>query len=188
MMSSPSRGPMAAEEVVVVSALRTPICKARRGAFSETTPDDLLLSVLAATLSSTGLPPHLVGDVVVGNVQQAGSFAGPARMAALRAGIPASVPLLALNRQCSSGLQAVATVAAAISAGEIAIGIGAGVESMSFGGGANPSEMPPCNANDIIAHRLASQCLVPMGMTAENVAERYGITRRYGSHPLPCQL
>jgi len=163
--------------VVVVSALRTPICKARRGALRNVTPDDLLCAVLRSTLSSTGLSPALLGDVAVGNVQQAGSYAGPARMAALRAGIPASVPLHAINRQCASGLQAVASVAAAIAAGHISIGIAAGVESMSCGGGASPAEMPPCNLNEILAHPLAAECLVPMGMTAENVAERYGVTR-----------
>jgi len=165
------------EDVVVVSALRTPICKARRGALRNVTPDDLLCAVLRSTLSSTGLSPALLGDVAVGNVQQAGSYAGPARMAALRAGIPASVPLHAINRQCASGLQAVASVAAAIAAGHISIGIAAGVESMSCGGGASPAEMPPCNLNEILAHPLAAECLVPMGMTAENVAERYGVTR-----------
>ncbi|KAL1498828.1 hypothetical protein AB1Y20_014131 [Prymnesium parvum] len=159
------------EDVVVVSALRTPICKARRGALRNVTPDDLLCAVLRSTLSSTGLSPALLGDVA------AGSYAGPARMAALRAGIPASVPLHAINRQCASGLQAVASVAAAIAAGHISIGIAAGVESMSCGGGASPAEMPPCNLNEILAHPLAAECLVPMGMTAENVAERYGVTR-----------
>lgn len=168
---------MAEAEVVVVAALRTPIGRARRGAFKQTTPDDLLLAVLRATLQATRIQPHLIEDIVVGNVQQAGAYAGPARMTALRAGIPASVPLYALNRQCSSGLQAVAAVAAAIHAGHISIGLAAGVESMSCGGGANPSEMPPCNAGEVMDHPLAAQCLVPMGMTAENVAERYGVTR-----------
>ena len=165
-------------DVVVVSALRTPICKARRGAAKEVPPDDLLLAVLAATLERTGVPPSAIQDVCVGNVQMSGAYAGPARMAALRAGLPAEVPLYAVNRQCSSGLQAVANVAAAIWSGAIDAGIGAGVESMSHGGGvANPQEMPPANWDEIQENPLARDCLVPMGITAENVAERYGISR-----------
>lgn len=165
------------DDVVVVSAVRTPICKARRGAFKDTTPDDLLLSVMRAAIESTNISPEFIGDVAVGNVQLSGAYAGPARITALRAGIPDCVPVYSINRQCSSGLQAVASIAAAIHAGHISIGLAAGVESMSFGGGANPTEMPPCNIDDILSHPLASQCLVPMGMTAENVAERYGVTR-----------
>ena len=166
------------EDIVVISALRTPICKAKRGAFKDTPPDDLLLSVLKGTLDSTGVAPAAIGDVVVGNVQQSGAYAGPAKMTALRAGIPDTVPLYAINRQCSSGLQAVANVAAAIGAGHISIGIAAGVESMSSGGSANPQEPPPVNYDEVMSNPLAAQCLVPMGMTAENVAERYGVTRQ----------
>ena len=170
--------PRSPHDVVVVSALRTPICKARRGAAKEVPPDDLLLAVLAATLERTGVPPSAIQDVCVGNVQMSGAYAGPARMAALRAGLPAEVPLYAVNRQCSSGLQAVANVAAAIWSGAIDAGIGAGVESMSHGGGvANPQEMPPANWDEIQENPLARDCLVPMGITAENVAERYGISR-----------
>ena len=169
---------MSASDVVIVSALRTPICKAKRGAFKTTTPDDLLLSVMSATLDRTGLDPSRIQDIAVGNVQLSGAYAGPARMAALRAGIPETVPLYTLNRQCSSGLQAVANIAQSISAGTISIGIAAGVESMSMGGGvADPSNIPPANYEAVMGHEGAAQCLTPMGTTAENVAERFGITR-----------
>jgi len=164
---------------VVVSALRTPIGKATRGAFKSTTPDDLLLAVLRATVAQSGVAPSEVQDIAVGNVQLSGAYAGPARMSMLRAGFPASVPLYTVNRQCSSGLQAVANIAASIRSGSISTGIAAGVESMSFGGGvASPNaELPPANWDEIQANPLARECLVPMGMTAENVAERYGVTR-----------
>lgn len=167
-----------ADDIVIISALRTPICKAKRGAFKEVSPDDLLLTVLRATIDYTGVAPAVIGDVVVGNVQQSGAYAGPARMAALRAGLPDTVPLYSINRQCSSGLQAVANVAAAITSGYITCGIAAGVESMSSGGGSSPSEPPPANYGEVMESPLAAQCLVPMGMTAENVAERYGVTRQ----------
>ena len=89
------------------------------------------------------------------------------------------VPLHAVNRQCSSGLQAVASVASNISAGFYDVGIGAGVESMTHGGGvADPSgKPPPLNISAIFENELARQALTPMGITSENVAERYGVTR-----------
>ena len=154
-------------QVVVVSALRTPICKvwtpaclrgkpaqlttvplpqAARGAFKSTTPDDLLLAVLRATAVQSGVAPSEVQDIAVGNVQLSGAYAGPARMSMLRAGFPASVPLYTVNRQCSSGLQAVANIAASIRSGSISTGIAAGVESMSFGN-PNPNLNPNPNPN-----------------------------------------
>lgn len=167
-------------DVVVVSALRTPIGRAGRGSLKAVTPDDLLTTVLRATLETTGVPAESIGDVAVGNVQLSGAYALPSRTAALRAGIPTAVPVYAVNRQCSSGLQAVANIAQAISSGDIEVGIAAGVESMSFGGGvASPSAPPPpANWDATMEHPLAAQCLTPMGITAENVAERYGIGRR----------
>jgi len=97
--------------------------------------------------------------------------------AQFRAGFPASVPLHTLNRQCSSGLQAVADVANSIKGGMIDVGIGAGVESMTHGGAVGGGSMPPVNLNELMANKLAKDCLIPMGMTAENVAERFGVTR-----------
>ena len=125
-------------DVVIVSALRTAIGKARRGGFAETTPDELLKAVFEATMEKSKVPATEIGNIVVGNVQMGGSYAGQARMAQLRAGFPVTVPLNSVNRQCSSGLQAIADVAGAIASGSIDAGIGAGVESMSFGGGVKP--------------------------------------------------
>ena len=175
-------GVRAGDDVVIVSAIRTPIGKARRGAFRQTTPDDLLLAVLQGTLARTKIDPHELGDIQVGNVQLGGSYAGPARMAMFRAGFPDAVPIAAVNRQCSSGLQAVANVACAIRAGVIDAGIGAGVESMSFGGGVapkkgEPPKIPPMNLNEVMDNKLARDSLIPMGITSETVAERYGVTR-----------
>ena len=154
-----------------------PLPQAARGAFKSTTPDDLLLAVLRATAVQSGVAPSEVQDIAVGNVQLSGAYAGPARMSMLRAGFPASVPLYTVNRQCSSGLQTVANIAASIRSGSISTGIAAGVESMSFGGAVGGGELPPANWDEIQANPLARECLVPMGMTAENVAERYGVTR-----------
>uniref|UniRef100_A0A453Q308 Thiolase N-terminal domain-containing protein n=1 Tax=Aegilops tauschii subsp. strangulata TaxID=200361 RepID=A0A453Q308_AEGTS len=120
------------DDVVIVAAYRTPICKAKRGGFKDTYPEDLLTPVLKAVLDKTGINPAEIGDVVVGTVLGPGSQrAIECRTASLLAGIPETVPVRTVNRQCSSGLQAVADVAAAIKAGFYEIGIGAGLESMS---------------------------------------------------------
>lgn len=163
------------EDVVVVSALRTPITKARRGGFKDTTPDVLLGHVLQAVLKQAKLDPKRVGDVVVGNVLQPGAGAGMARMAQLAAGIPHTVPLHVLNRQCSSGLQAVANVVAAINAGYYDIGIAAGVECMSLAGIAQ--DAPTVDWDRVGQVQDAMDCTVPMGITSENVAEQFGISR-----------
>ncbi|XP_010482155.1 PREDICTED: 3-ketoacyl-CoA thiolase 5, peroxisomal-like isoform X2 [Camelina sativa] len=165
------------DDIVIVAAYRTAICKAKRGGFKDTLPDDLLASVLKAVVERTSLDPSEVGDIVVGTVLAPGSQrAMECRVAAYFAGFPDTVPIRTVNRQCSSGLQAVADVAASIRAGYYDIGIGAGVESMSTdsmpGGGfqtSNPRALEFPKARD---------CLLPMGVTSENVAERYGITRQ----------
>ncbi|KAI8515478.1 3-ketoacyl-CoA thiolase, peroxisomal [Branchiostoma belcheri] len=162
------------DDVVIVSALRTPIGKAGRGSFKDTTPDDLLVSVLKATLERTNVNPTDIGDICVGNVLQPG--AGPAvfRIAQFVAGIPETVPLSACNRQCSSGLQAVMHVANSIKAGVCDIGIGAGVESMSKRKqGGDAGDLNPDN----FQYQKARDCIIPMGITSENVAERFGVTR-----------
>jgi len=131
-------------------------------------------------LKQSGVKPEAIGDICVGNVQLGGAYAAPARMAMFPAGLPYSVPLSAVNRQCSSGLQAVANIASAIKAGVIDAGIGAGVESMTAGGGVSKdgkAEPPPVNFKAIMSNKYAKDCLIPMGVTSENVAERYGVTR-----------
>lgn len=165
-------------DVVIVSALRTAVAKANKGSFKDTTPDDLLMAVLEATLKQTKINPEIVGDVIVGNVQTVGAYSLPARTAQLRAGFPADVPLRTVNRQCSSGLQAIASIASEISAGYIDAGIGAGVECMTLGGNpSDPANLPPMNMSAIFEHPVASGCLSAMGMTSENVAEKFGVTR-----------
>merc|ERR1719199_1708588 len=179
--SGPSLGAIGSknpDDIVVVSALRTAVCRSKKGGFKDVMPDDLLKAALEGVVKETKLKPELVGDVKVGNVQLSYAYAAPARMAQFRAGFPASVPLTALNRQCSSGLQAVADVAMAIKGGMIDVGISAGVESMTQAGPPGSGSLPPVNLNELMENKLAKDCLVPMGMTAENVAERFGVTRK----------
>ncbi|GJM87355.1 hypothetical protein PR202_ga03301 [Eleusine coracana subsp. coracana] len=160
------------DDVVVVA---TPICKAKRGGFKDTYPEDLLAVVLKAVLDNTRVNPSEIGDIVVGTVLGQGSQrANECRMAAFYAGFPETVPVRTVNRQCSSGLQAVADVAAAIKAGFYDIGIGAGLESMSTSSIGWEGQVNP----RISAFQKAQDCLLPMGITSENVAHRYGVTRQ----------
>jgi acetyl-CoA acyltransferase 1 len=163
------------DDVVIVSAVRTAIGRAKKGSFKDTHPGDLLSAVLQGAVAKAGIKPEQVGDIVVGNVLAPGGFAMQARMSEFLAGFPETVPVTTLNRQCSSGLQAVANVAANIRAGNYEIGIGAGVESMS------KHEMGPSSLGDIneriFENELAQGCLNTMGQTSENVAAKYGISR-----------
>jgi len=164
------------DDVVVVAACRTPIGRAKRGNLKDTFVEELLATTLKGVLDRSKIEPAQVGDIVVGcvlgsNVQ----MANLARMGAFFAGFPESVPVHILNRQCSSGLQAIASVAASIKAGYYDIGIGAGMESMSqavmgkWDGDMNPH---------IFEHDKAKDCLIPMGITSENVAAEYKVSRK----------
>lgn len=162
------------DDVVVVAAYRTPMCKAKRGGLKDTLPDDILAPVLKAVVERTGVDPKDIGDIVVGSVLAPGAQrANECRMAAFFAGFPETVPIRTVNRQCSSGLQAVADVAAAIKAGFYDIGIGAGIEAMSV----NPMAWEGSVNPRVEQNQRARDCLLPMGVTSENVAERYGISR-----------
>lgn len=165
----------ALDDVVIVEALRTPLTKAKRGGLKDTDAVDLLATVFKAVLEKTRIEPEVIGDIVIGSVLGPSSQrANECRIASFFAGIPEVVPVRTVNRQCSSGLQAIADVAAAIKAGFYEIGLAGGVETMSsnpmaWEGGINPKveEFPK-----------AQGCLMPMGVTSENVAAKYNISRR----------
>ncbi|OIW21348.1 hypothetical protein TanjilG_32662 [Lupinus angustifolius] len=163
------------DDVVIVAAYRTALCKAKRGGFKDTHADDLLAPVLKAVVEKTNLNPNEVGDIIVGTVLAPGSQrATECRMAAFYAGFPDTVPIRTVNRQCSSGLQAVADVAAAIKAGFYDIGIGAGLEAMT----ANPMGWEGSVNPKAKLFEQAQNCLLPMGITSENVAHRFGVSRK----------
>jgi acetyl-CoA acyltransferase 1 len=119
------------EDVVIVCAVRTPLCRAGKGGLKDVPASTLLSTVLKETLVRTGLEGTAVDDICVGNVLAPPAGAAAWRMSALVGGFPNTTSVSAVNRQCSSGLQAVANIANAIDAGSIQIGIGCGVESMS---------------------------------------------------------
>ncbi|XP_032209731.1 3-ketoacyl-CoA thiolase, peroxisomal [Mustela erminea] len=164
---------VSAEDVVVVHGRRTAIGRGGRGGFKDTTPDELLSAVMTAVLRDMKLSPAQLGDICVGNVLQPGAGAIMARIAQFLSDIPETVPLSTVNRQCSSGLQAVANIAGGIRNGSYDIGMACGVESMSLADRGNPGNI----TSRLVEKEKARDCLIPMGITSENVAEQFGISR-----------
>lgn len=162
------------DDIVVVHGLRTAIGKAKRGAFKDTTPDELLSAVMTAVLNDVNLSPARLGDICVGNVLQPGAGALMVRVAQFLSGIPESVPIYTVNRMCSSGLQALFNVAGSIRNGSYDIGLACGVESMSLRSPGNPGDV----SSRLMDNEKARDCLIPMGITSENVAERFGVSRQ----------
>lgn len=171
--------PKKARDVVIVSAVRTPLCRARKGALAKVPPSTLLSTAFKGCFTkipiNQAIAPADVQDICIGNVL-CPTDAIVARMAQLSAGIPYTTPLSTTNRQCSSGLQAVAHIANAIKAGQIDIGIGGGVESMSTNQ-MHKQPLPDVDFDIMNSCKDAMDCLVPMGITSENISNKYNITR-----------
>jgi acetyl-CoA acyltransferase len=160
-------------EAVIVAGLRTAVGKAPRGALRTTRPDDMAAEVIAALLKKTpNLDPALIDDVIIGcATPEAESGTNVARIAALRAGLPDAVPAVTVNRFCSSGSQTIAMAAERIMAGMAEQIIAGGTESMSLVRGNGRFRPNP----DLMEHR--PQVYLNMGLTAENVARKYGVSR-----------
>ncbi|KAG2046615.1 thiolase [Suillus hirtellus] len=178
MASSSARARLLAKndnDVVIIAAVRSALTKGRKGGFKDTRPEEILSGVLKAAYTRATVNPALIEDIAVGNVLPPGGGANAARMAALHAGIPNTTSINTVNRQCSSGLAAVNQIANEIIAGQIDIGIGSGVESMTFGYGAG--SLPDGWSDEVLTSQEAEDCLIPMGITSENVASDFGISR-----------
>ncbi|KAF9914541.1 hypothetical protein BX616_008085 [Lobosporangium transversale] len=163
------------DDVVIVAAVRTPICRAGKGGFKDMYPEDLLAVILKAAAERAKIDPKVVNDIQTGNVLQELGGIKVGRAAMFAAGYPYTTTYGVLNRQCSSGLQSCNYIANAIRAGEIDVGIGAGVESMTHDYGSK--SMPSRISSQIKARPGNADIFVPMGITSENVASDFSITR-----------
>ena len=159
---------------VVVAAVRTPVTKARRGGLKDTRPDDLMITAIKGAMErSGGLPPADIADVIIGSATPEGEQGmNVARIAALGAGLPDTVPGMTINRFCSSGLQSLTIAAANIRAGWYDAAMTGGVESMSqiAMGGDRPTPNPRIM-------RENPEIYTTMGTTSENVANQFNISR-----------
>src|SRR3954467_1237561 len=176
-------------EAVIVDAVRTPIGR-YGGVLSTVRPDDLAARVIEAVVERTGLPVGEVDDVIFGCTNAAGEDnRNVARMALLLAGLPVEVPGVTVNRLCASGLEAVAQAARAIMVGDGDLMLAGGVESMSRSPFVmlKPERSLPRGDMQLVDTTIGWRFVNPrmrenystesMGETAENVAERYGVSR-----------
>jgi len=172
-------------EAVIVSSVRTAVGKASRGALRATRPDDLAaVAIKEAIVRAKGLDPKDIEDVILGcAMPEAEQGMNVARIASLRAGLPVETSALTINRFCSSGLQSIALAAERIMSGQGDVAVAGGTESMSLVpmGGNKVSPNPWLMDNYPDAY-------LGMGLTAEHLAKKYGITREqadefsYASH------
>jgi len=161
-------------EVVIVSAVRTPVGKAYKGTLRATRPDDLAAVAIKGALERVPqLDPNEIEDVILGcAMPEAEQGMNVARIASLRAGLPVEVSAMTVNRFCSSGLQAIAMAAERIMAGGAEIVVAGGVESMTM----IPMGGHKVSANPWLVSNYPDAYL-SMGLTAERLAKRFNITR-----------
>jgi acetyl-CoA acyltransferase len=172
-------------DAVIVSSVRTAVGKSAKGTLRTTRPDDLgAIVIKEAVAQAKGLDPKEVEDVVIGCAMPEGEQGmNVARIASLRAGLPVESAAMTINRFCSSGLQAIAIAAQRIMAGQGEVAVAGGTESMS---------MLPMGGNKVSPNPWLVEnypdTYLNMGLTAENLAKKYGITREqadefsYASH------
>jgi acetyl-CoA C-acetyltransferase len=160
---------------VIVSTARSPIGRAYRGAFNDTQPQALAGHAIAEAVRRAGIAPGEVDDVIIGAaIQQGAQGFNIARQSALRAGLPDSVPAMSIDRQCSSGMMAIATAAKEIMHDGMNIAVGGGVESVSL---VQNDKMVRTRGDDPELARRIPALYMTMIETAEIVAERYGVSR-----------
>jgi len=160
-------------EAVIVSAARTPIGRAYRGAFNATPAATLAGHAIAAAVARAGIDPAEVEDVVFGAaLQQGGQGSNIARLALLRAGLPVGVAGMSVDRQCASGMMAIATAAKQIVHDGMQVAVAGGVESIST---VQTEALRIDRDESLVAMHPA--IFMPMLDTAETVARRYGVSR-----------
>jgi acetyl-CoA C-acetyltransferase len=159
-------------EAVIVSTARTPIGRAYRGAFNHTPSPTLAAHALGAAVARAGVAPEEIEDCILGCSLPQGYQQTIGRMAALRAGLPVTVPGMTMDRQCSSGLMTIATAAKQVIVDRMDVIVAGGVESISL---VQTPELRVDQDPGLVA--LHPDAYMPMLDTAETVAGRYGITR-----------
>ena len=173
------------KDAVIVSGARTPVGRFG-GAFKDVSAPELGSQAIKAALERAGITPDMVDEVVIGNAVQAAEAGYAARLASLKSGIPHDVPTIAINRQCSSGLEAINMAAQLIRTGEAEIAVAGGTENMSqvpymieYQARFDGLRMGNSTLVDGLTEGLG--CPVNryhMGVTAENVAERFSVSRK----------
>ncbi|WP_077047307.1 acetyl-CoA C-acyltransferase [Pseudomonas sp. KK4] len=165
------------KDAVIVSTARTPIAKAMRGAFNDLKTPSMTAIAIRAAVERAGIEPGQIEDLVLGTAMQSGTAAiNPARLSALAAGLPTSVSGQTIDRQCASGLMAIAIAAKQIIVDGMLVTVGAGQEQISLV--QNAHNQLASEAFDATVLRMSEHAYMPMLQTAECVARRYGISRQ----------
>ena len=160
-------------EVVIVEGVRTPFGRAQKGTLKDTRPDTLAGTAIREALRRAQVDPKDVEDVVLGCAMPEGEQGlNVARIGALLGGLPVDVPAMTINRFCSSGLQSIVIVGDRIAAGGMEVAVAGGVESMSM----VPMTGNKPSLNPELVERWP-EVYTPMGVTAENLARKHGISR-----------
>ncbi|HEX2568627.1 MAG TPA: thiolase family protein [Polyangia bacterium] len=160
-------------EVVIVEGVRTPFGRAQKGTLKDTRPDTLAGTAIREALARAKVDPKEVEDVVLGCAMPEGEQGlNVARIGALLGGLPVDVPAMTINRFCSSGLQSIVIVGDRIAAGGMELAVAGGVESMSM----VPMTGYKPSLNPELVERWP-EVYTPMGVTAENLARKHGISR-----------
>lgn len=172
------------KEIVILSAVRTPVGR-YGGGLKTMNSGELAAIVIDSALKRAGIKPSQVEEVILGEVRQSTESSNVARVAALRAGVPDSVPAFTINRLCASGMQAIASAAQQIAFGQADIVVAGGTESMSnapiylrnsrFGG--DNAKLVDSNTEAGQQPREIYGSGLGMGITAENVADRFDVSR-----------
>lgn len=171
------------QDVVIVAATRTAV-GSFQGSLANVPAVELGATVIRALLAQTGVAPAEVDEVILGQVLTAGAGQNPARQAAVKAGLPHEVPALTLNKVCGSGLKAVQLAVQAIRCGDAEIVVAGGMENMSLA----PYVLPKVRTGLRLGHAELVDSMISdglwdafndyhMGQTAENLVQRYGISR-----------
>ena len=165
------------DDVVIVAAVRTPLTKAGRGLLKDTLPEIMTSQLMEELLKRGKIKANQVDDITFGNVLQSGAGFMSGRMSQFIAGFPETTTFNSVNRLCSSGLQAVMNSAYSIAGKQIDIAIAGGVESMSL------YDMNSLVDAEKVSEQVfntpqAANCMIPMGITSENVAEKFNVERK----------
>ena len=171
------------KDVVIVSAVRTPV-GSFNGVIGQLPAVELGAVVIKEAINRVGIKPDQVDEVILGNVLSAAMGQNPARQASIKAGLPQEIPAWTVSKVCGSGLKAVVCGAQAIMTGDADIIVAGGMESMSMSAFALPKARTGYRmGNDVLVDTMIIDGLsdafhnVHMGITAENIAERFGVTR-----------
>ncbi|ODV61968.1 thiolase family protein [Ascoidea rubescens DSM 1968] len=168
------------KDIVVLAAVRSPVTRAKKGGLAHMYPEELLYQVVKGGLEKAKVDPKHVDEVTVGTVLQTLGGQKNSAVAIKSIGFPVSTTINTVNRQCSSSAQAVTYTANSIRSEDYGFGIAAGVESMTFD--YFPHRGIPTRTSQSLLNNIANDearnVLMPMGITSENVAKKYGISRK----------